>query len=34
MINLALVFMMIVLFGAALGYTVFLVIRLTERNDE
>ena len=34
MINLALVFMMVVLFGAALGYTVFLVIRLTERNDE
>jgi len=34
MINLALVFMMVVLFSAAIGYTVFLIIRLTERNDE
>jgi uncharacterized membrane protein YdfJ with MMPL/SSD domain len=34
MINLALVFMMVVLFGAAIGYTVFLLVKLSERNDE
>jgi hypothetical protein len=34
MINLALVLLMVVLFAAALGYTVFLIIRLTERDDE
>jgi len=33
MINLALVLLMVVLFAAALGYTVFLIIRLTERDD-
>lgn len=34
MINLALVFMMVVLFGVAIGYTVFLLVKLSERDDE
>jgi uncharacterized membrane protein YdfJ with MMPL/SSD domain len=34
MINLVLVLLMVVLFGAAIGYTVFLLVKLSERNDE
>jgi len=34
MINLALVFMMILLFSAAIAYTLFLIIKLSERNDD
>ena len=34
MSNIALVFMMVALFGAAIGYTVFLIIKLTEGDDK
>ena len=34
MINLVLVLLMVVLFGAAIGYTVFLLVKLSERDDE